>query len=132
MTPETSIQITFVQLVRQFGGNRFLWFSIPNEGRRGKAQTGILKAMGMRPGVADMCFMWVPVYDPSLHRVVFLEFKSPKGKQSPPQQKFEALCRETGVDYAVVVDPYDAWRYLQVRGCPFDHILDDRNHMKKR
>ena len=53
------------------------------------------KAMGVIAGVADMCFM-------IQSGVVWIEWKTETGKQSPDQKKFEALVKSLGHDYHIV------------------------------
>lgn len=61
------------------------YFHVPNSsGNRGPGLGGIMKAMGVRPGVPDFCFV-LP------HgAAAFIELKAGKGKLSPSQQAFKA------------------------------------------
>jgi 2-succinyl-5-enolpyruvyl-6-hydroxy-3-cyclohexene-1-carboxylate synthase len=54
------------------------------------------KAMGVVPGVADMCFM-----KPE-GRTCWIEWKTDTGKQSPHQVNFQRLCLSLGHEYHIV------------------------------
>ena len=85
---ESDIQIDIVAALRGCG---YFCFSVPNEAagkvrsRAGYGRLAKLKAMGLTAGVADLV-VWLPD-----GRHVYLEVKTPKGRQSPTQQGFEAL-----------------------------------------
>lgn len=72
-----------------------LWWHTPNGGARSKAEAGILKSMGVRAGVADLCFVLPGA------RIAFIELKSAKGSASPAQKTFRADCEMQGVPYAI-------------------------------
>lgn len=95
--PESRLQKAVVQVVRLTHLPGVLWFSVPNEGKRSVALGDELKRMGLRPGVADLCFI-------IKGRAHFLELKSADGKQSPEQIAFEADCAIAGAHYAVAKD----------------------------
>jgi len=64
-------------------------------------QQGTLITLGLKPGVSDL-IVWIPLSRevPCYRvRIVYLELKTPAGKQSPSQVKFEARCNAHGVDY---------------------------------
>lgn len=71
-----------------------IWFHIPNGGGRSKVEAGILKSMGVRAGVADLCFVLPGA------RVGFIELKAGKGTANPAQKVFRADCELQGVPYA--------------------------------
>ena len=54
-----------------------------------------LVAMGLRPGVADLVVLTPPT-------VVFLEVKTPEGKQSEKQEKFQKKVESMGYVYKIV------------------------------
>jgi hypothetical protein len=68
---------------------------------RTKATAGRLKAMGVKPGVADLVFI-----SPD-GRFLGLELKRRGGRLSETQEAFQAWCDRHGVAYAVA-DSYDA------------------------
>jgi hypothetical protein len=94
-----------------------VYFHCPNGELRDKATAAKLKAMGVRPGVADLIFIWGElVAVPNLMilpRVLFLELKRRGEKQSPTQKLFEAECKRVGCDYAVADNIDDAVSILQ-------------------
>jgi len=72
-----------------------LIFSVPNESKRPPSQAATLKAMGLRPGAADL----VMVHD---GRCYFIECKANDGDQSKAQQAFEHDARLAGSSYRIV------------------------------
>ena len=73
-------------------------FHIPNGGSRGKAEAGRFRAMGVRPGVPDLC---LPVPRGGKHGL-FVEMKRTKGgRVSAEQQAWITALREQGYAAAV-------------------------------
>lgn len=95
--PEEAVQRAAVELLLycrpQVGRLPVVWFAVPNQrGTREEYEVKILKAMGVRPGVADLIFLNVGV----------IELKADeKGKLSPAQQVFRDECLAFGVRHAV-------------------------------
>lgn len=85
-----------------------LIFAIPNGGARSKAQGGILKATGVKPGAPDLCAV-LPG-----GRCLWLEVKTPEGRLSPDQRKFHAALAERG-HTVVTVYGFDEFRQVFVR-----------------
>ena len=54
------------------------------------------KAMGVVPGVADMCYLTTE------GRTCWIEWKTDTGKQSEEQKRFEKICRSLGHEYHIV------------------------------
>lgn len=73
-----------------------LHFHAPNGGSRDVREAAKLKAMGVRPGVADLAI----VGDEG--RLHFIEFKALKGRQSPAQKQFQEDCAKRNIPYAIV------------------------------
>lgn len=71
-----------------------LFFHTPNGGGRSKVEASILKSMGVRAGVADLCFILPGA------RVGFIELKATNGTASTSQKTFRADCELQGVPYA--------------------------------
>ncbi len=69
-------------------------FSVPNEGKDVKEQM-FKKATGMVSGVSDMIVV-IP------NKVLFIEVKTPTGKQSPNQLKFQQTVQALGFEYFLV------------------------------
>lgn len=74
-----------------------LLFAVPNGGRRGKVEAGIMKAEGVYAGVADL-LMLVP--RGQFHGLC-IEMKTAKGKQSASQLIWEMKVSEQGYKYVV-------------------------------
>jgi hypothetical protein len=70
-------------------------FSVPNGGLRSKKEAMKLKATGVVAGVSDLI-----VVQPD--RVVFVELKTPTGRQSPEQIEFEKTVTSLGFEYMLV------------------------------
>ncbi len=66
-----------------------VWFHPPNGGARSKAEAGIFKAMGVKPGVPDIIIVY-------RGRVVAIELKSEKGRLSPAQKLMHAQLSVAG------------------------------------
>jgi len=71
-----------------------IWFHVPNGGGRSKVEGAILKSMGTRAGVADLCI----IHEGRAH---FIELKAGKGGLNINQKIFQADCLREGVPYAV-------------------------------
>jgi hypothetical protein len=96
---EDRLQIAFMQWVRlQYPKFRDFLFHIPNGGKMSLITGSRLKAMGVKPGVADVLFM----FRTSNFGGLWLEFKTPKGKQSVQQKEFEELSHVAQYDYQLV------------------------------
>jgi hypothetical protein len=91
--PEGKLQAEIIQYLQS---KKIYAFSVPNEakGRSVVAQMQLI-AMGLKSGVSDLVVV-LP------GKVVFIEVKTPDGKQSPQQVKFEQRVKALGHDYHVV------------------------------
>lgn len=92
MKSEQKIQAEIVQALQSAG---LYFFSVANEaaGRSAVAQMQLI-AMGLRPGVADLVVLTPPT-------VIFLEIKTPDGKQSDKQIKFQKKVESMGYRYEI-------------------------------
>ena len=91
--PEEKLQrqvVTWLQWVKP----ACLWWHCPNGGARSKAEAGIFKAMGVKAGVADLCF----VLDGG--KAAFIELKADKRKLSDSQELFAAEVTGRGAYHA--------------------------------
>lgn len=79
-----------------------LWFHVPNGGARNKVTGAILKAMGVRPGVADLLFVMPPTAT-----LYALELKAPKKKPRESQLQFKDAVLAAGGKYEYA-DSFDA------------------------
>jgi hypothetical protein len=92
--PEQAIQRNIAEWLRlQHKG--LLWFHIPNGGGRSRAEAGILYAMGVRPGVADLCFV---LYG----RNAWVEIKGPDGRVDKLQEEFRDAVVARGDEWHLV------------------------------
>lgn len=69
------------------------WWTTFPAGGGGKARGGKLKAMGLKPGVADILILYRRPFEAMLAdrwavRVLWLELKTPKGRLSDGQEAF--------------------------------------------
>lgn len=86
------------------------WFAVPNQrGTRKRYEAEILKAMGVRAGVADLIFLNVGV----------IELKATKGKLSPAQEAFRDECFACGVNWALCRSLDDVVYTLRAWGVTF-------------
>jgi hypothetical protein len=106
------MQRALVQIVRLSECPNVIWHSIPNEGARSARFGAELKAMGLKPGVADMIF----VIDGKAH---YLELKSSTGRLTDTQRLFAADCRAAQIPHGVAysldeaVDLLTAWGAIE-------------------
>lgn len=91
---ESILQAAIVQALSLLG---IFLFMVPNDaaGATTAAKGARLKALGLRAGVSDLVLMGKD------GRAYFLEIKTPTGKLSESQKKFQALCAARGWPYAV-------------------------------
>lgn len=87
-----------------------LWWATANQrGTRSRAEMGILKAMGVRAGVPDICII-LPG-----GKIGFLELKAPKGRVSDSQKVFIESAMNKGCSVGVcyslsdVADHLNSW-----------------------
>lgn len=99
-------------------------YHVPNGGYRWETTGARLKAMGVRPGVADLVFHWsaggvVDTYIgrelPAAH-VLYLELKSRRGKQSDAQSEFQREAESAGAIYEIANDLDQALEILKGYG----------------
>lgn len=91
--------------------------AVPNGGRRGPREAGILKAEGVSRGAPDFVLF---VARDGAHSLC-IEFKAEGGKQSAEQKAWQSRLEHEGHRYAVVFSALDAWAlvtlYLGLEGC---------------
>lgn len=97
-------------------------YHVPNEGKRGRAAAGKLKAEGLRAGVPDVC---LPV-PRGVYGALYIEMKRPKGgRMSEEQKKWIERLRRAGNRVEVCRGFEDAPRvimqYLGMKGC-VEHV----------
>lgn len=113
--PEEALQRTVIQWLNLQIGNRCIFYHCPNGEARSKGTGGVLKAMGVMPGVADLCFVL-----PS-GQAAFIELKVGENQQTDTQILFEEQCHRMGAHYEVcrsleeVMGVVNAWLPKQAR-----------------
>jgi hypothetical protein len=80
----------------QYATEKLRLFSIPNEGQRNPVNGARMKAMGRRKGAPDLVFMI------EHGQVVFIEFKTEKGRQSPEQKAFQQQADKQFIKYHII------------------------------
>jgi hypothetical protein len=103
---EWQLHLYIVQLLRYCASRDVLWYHCPNGEARSPKTGARLKAMGVRPGVADFCL----TIRGHSH---FLELKRRTGRQSPEQIAFAAAAEAAGASYAVARSPEEAKEILR-------------------
>ena len=108
---EAEIHAAIVTLIRTVAPD-LLVFHPANGGWRSKAEGAKLKALGVTPGVPDLCLI-TPV-----GRVFFIEVKTPNGRLSAEQQKIHEWLTAIGVSCAVARSIDDARNALRAWNIP--------------
>lgn len=102
---EAKIQQKIVMMVRSEFQDHII-FSVPNEGKNLKEQMSKI-ATGLMSGVADLILLTPK------GQTMFLEVKTPDGRQSPNQIKFENKVRSIGLFYIVVRNNEDVRNVIE-------------------
>lgn len=92
-----------------FPETRKMLFHIPNGGQRSLREASKFKAMGVIPGVPDMCFI-------TFGQVYFFEFKSGKGQLSKEQLEWhhKAKCQNIEV---FIINNFDVFKNIFEKLC---------------
>jgi hypothetical protein len=107
---EYQIQIDLIQLLHLQARREIEYWHTPNGELRDKRHAAKLKAMGTRPGVADLMFLF---HDTAEVPVLFLELKARNGKLSDNQEHFRNRVRALGYAYEWTDSFDDAVRILR-------------------
>ena len=107
--PESQIQRSVVEHLRCRGARGAVWWHVPNGGVRRKTEAAILKGLGVRAGVADICV----VYD---GKFFALELKAPSGRSTAAQIAFRDEINAAGGFAAEAVGLGAAIRCLEAWG----------------
>ena len=78
----------------QFKQPDYVIFAVPNGGKRGKIEAGIMKAEGVLAGASDLVVL-------AHERVIFIEMKAGKGTQTDKQKEFQKLVENLGFEYYI-------------------------------
>ena len=100
---EDKIQAGIVNLLRQ---NGFLVFSVPNGGQRSAITGALLKKTGALAGVSDLIIVLEG-------RVVFVEIKTPSGRQQDTQKIFQGKVEQLGHRYEIWRDISDCEAFIK-------------------
>ena len=93
--PEQAIHQAAVQYLRIMENlGELIFFHPPNGGARTKAEGGIFKSLGVRPGVPDLVLLFPG------GRCAFIEIKAPKGRLSAAQKAFKNSAENLGFPFA--------------------------------
>lgn len=101
--PEQEIQKAIATALRQLEGltGNFVFFHVPNGGKRGKVEAAIMKAMGVRAGVPDLVILprgGVPLFIELKH--IPKEGRKPSASKS--QTEFAEHMERLGYDCRIV------------------------------
>jgi len=101
------VQKIQAEIVQALQGAGLYFFSVPNEaaGRSAVAQMQLI-SMGLRSGCSDLVVLTPPT-------VIFLEVKTPDGKQSENQKKFQRKVESMGYRYEIVRSVEDAMAVIE-------------------
>ena len=99
---EYELQRFVVECLRFYATKGLIFYHCPNGEARSKRTGARLKAMGVRPGVGDICIV-LPGGS-----AAFLELKTAKGRSSPEQRIFRADCQAIGARYDIAASPEQA------------------------
>jgi hypothetical protein len=95
------------------------FWSYNASGEKRNEKTGaLLKAKGLKKGQPDYTFYYIQknidIYNDFLIKILFLEFKTAKGKQSESQKEFELIFDDMqNVDYFIAHSVEEAINILQ-------------------
>lgn len=106
---EDSVQIAVINHLRLFGPAAAMVWHTPNGGHRSISEARRFKAMGVHPGVSDVCAFW-------RGRLYVLELKTTKGVLSDEQDAFLDGIRANGGTAGVAFGLDDALATLRAWG----------------
>lgn len=100
-TPEEDLQRTIAEYLNIIAPMKGFWWShIAHGGKRTKAEAGIFKAMGLKPGIADIMII-APVEGGLWAQVHWIELKAPGRTTSDAQDDFADTMQGLGCPYCV-------------------------------
>lgn len=101
---ELNIQTAIINYLRM---NNILCFHVPNGAYfKSIATRSLMKRAGLLSGVSDLIIILK-------NRIVFIEVKTKKGKQSENQKIFEKQVKKLGFEYYIWRDVFDAVNFLE-------------------
>lgn len=103
---EDQLQIYAADLLRSFAHPWLVWYHCPNGGWRNIVIAKLLKAFGVRPGVADLCFVDRDGFSS------FIEIKTRKGRLNDDQIKFKHDVQANKCSYTTCRSPEEIKKSL--------------------
>jgi hypothetical protein len=88
-----------------------IWWAVPNGGFRDVRTASKLKAEGVKPGVSDIMVLWGG-------RLICIELKTAKGRQSPEQKQWADSATCAGAAYYVARSVEQVEEFLDAAGLP--------------
>jgi hypothetical protein len=88
-----------------------IWWAVPNGGYRDVRTASKLKAEGVKPGVSDIMVLWGG-------RLICIELKTAKGRQSPEQKQWADDATLSGAAYYVARSVEQVEEFLDAAGLP--------------
>jgi len=107
LASEHSLQVSLLEYLALNAQPWAYWFAVPNAGKRSWRTAQQMKAEGLTAGVADLCFLL-----PS-GKVLWLELKRDKEKQTAAQIVFQSVCESLGHPYYVTHNFDEAVKILR-------------------
>ena len=92
--PEEALQRTVAEYLDRALPEDAVWFHCPNGGARTKAEAGVFKALGVKPGIPDILILW-------RGSLYCIELKPPRRSLSESQKTMRALLVTAGARYAM-------------------------------
>lgn len=114
--PEEALHRQVARVLAVYEARGLLAFChVPNGGKRTRAEAGVFKALGVRPGVPDL-LVWALVRGQP--RSFALELKAPKGRLTESQAEWSDRLGRLGVAVHVVRDLDGLDAALAAEGVP--------------
>lgn len=102
---ESDLQKSCVNWFRlRYKEPNYLIFAVPNGGKRNRIEAAIMKAEGVRAGVADLVIV-------TTRKLFFIEMKAAKTVQTDNQIEFEKIVNGLGFDY-YLCRSFDDFKYV--------------------
>jgi hypothetical protein len=108
---ELHLHIAIADVLRRFCRPDWRWWHTPNGEQRDVRVAAKLKAMGVKPGIADLLLL---ASDGRLH---CLELKTANGRLSEAQEDFRVFCIKSGIPFVVARRVEDALLAFELWGC---------------
>jgi hypothetical protein len=115
---ESALQIQLVSMLRWCIRPDVIFRHVPNGEQRDPRTAAKLKAMGVLPGCADLEFHWCNIDElgRKIRRVLHLELKADRGRQTEAQAGFALAVRLLGDEYHIARNIDEAIELLRERG----------------